>query len=161
MILNRMMPRYIRTSFAYPLKEALTNLCLFTNEQLNTELRDVKDDRWSKTPRDMMQFVGTELLRDILDRDIFIKNMAERTRDYQFLIIGDVRFENEAKWIQAQGGMVWLISDACPPTSTHPSEQLPKSSFPFDVHIRNVGDLDSLTHALRGELERHRLQHRK
>jgi hypothetical protein len=95
-----------------------------------------------------MQFLGTDLLRNQLDKDLFVKNLAERHRDHDFLLIDDVRFENEARWIQSVGGHVWLITNGLPATSTHESEQLPSSLFPFDAVIYNSDDLAKLKQSL-------------
>lgn len=58
-----------------------------------------------------MQTLGTEWGREVVHSDIWVALLMERysksaTRD---LFITDVRFDNEAKWIEKQGGQVFLI----------------------------------------------------
>ena len=62
---------FIKVAFADPLKDALKVLFMFTNDQLNgtIEQKEAPDNRWfGCSTRTAMQFVGTELLRDQLDK---------------------------------------------------------------------------------------------
>ena len=100
-------------SFAKPLKDACGSLFQFTHAQMYDQAgKEVPDPRWSdKTPREILQYVGSDLLRDQFDKDIFLKAMANRidaskASESQVLAICDCRFENEAAMVRERGGTV-------------------------------------------------------
>lgn len=92
-------------------------------------------DYWNKSPRELAQYVGTEMFRNHFGSDIWIKSLEARLiRDLSAredknrkVLITDVRFQNEADWITKQGG--WIIHLTRPGyegnvgISSHASEQ--------------------------------------
>jgi uridine kinase len=70
-----MMPDHcIIKSFSEPLKSALQTIFMFTDEQLYRKEKEIPDPKWfGCTPRSAMQYIGTELLRDQLDKRILLK----------------------------------------------------------------------------------------
>lgn len=58
--------------------------------------------------REVLQRIGTEVMRDSLDKDIWIRSLDVRNEN-QNVIIDDVRFENEVDWIHSKGGIVLRI----------------------------------------------------
>lgn len=65
-----------------------------------------------KSPRELLQTLGTEWGRDTIADDIWIRialRQAEEIRRHANCCITDVRFENEAEAIRAAGGKIWLI----------------------------------------------------
>ena len=63
------------------------------------------------TYREVLQRIGTEVMRDSLDKDIWIRSLDVRNEN-QNVIIDDVRFENEVDWIHSKGGIVLRIEPA-------------------------------------------------
>jgi len=67
-------------------------------------------DQWGITYREMLQKLGTEFARDMIDQDFWVKWLAGKmggiATAVQLVFITDVRFNNEAQWIQMQGGIV-------------------------------------------------------
>ena len=57
---------YQKISMADPLKDVLRVLFLFGDEQLYGDLKEVIDERWGISPRQALQFVGTNIFRDCL-----------------------------------------------------------------------------------------------
>lgn len=109
--------KFIKLTFASPLKEACKLLFGFTSEQVNGDKKEVIDSRWGVTPRTVLQFVGTDLFRkqiktiipDIEDNFwvICLKNSIEQIlKKYPNarIVISDVRFPNEIKMIQKMSG---------------------------------------------------------
>lgn len=101
----------LRDSFAYPIKQAIAAMFEITIEELESRKHEFIPGI-GKAYRDLMQTLGTEWGRDKVHADIWVELLAERyaksaTRN---LMITDVRFDNEAKWINNQGGKVFLIS---------------------------------------------------
>ena len=94
------------------------------------------------SPRTVLQFVGTEIMRDCVDPDIHAKtvfNQIER-EGLKNVIIADARFANERKIIKERGGKLVLID--CVQTrdqeSTHRSET--GLGQPSDYHVTIVND---------------------
>jgi len=102
-------PAYRKTSFADPMKEMLCSGLGLTYEQLHGSLKDVIDVFYNCTPRHMLQTLGTEWGRDIIDGDIWIKAMEYRLSDIGgTFIIPDVRFENEAEFVRKHGRLIHI-----------------------------------------------------
>jgi hypothetical protein len=96
-------------SFAAPLRKFVADLL---NVSVAT-LEECKEHpiKWldGKTPRQMMQTVGTEWGRDTVHADLWLRSLLHRlTR--RGAIISDVRFPNEAEAILAKGGLVIELS---------------------------------------------------
>ena len=95
-------------SFAAPLKAFVLDLA---GEKFPMR----KDARHPVFPemtyREALQRIGTEVMRDSLDKDIWIRSLDVRTEN-QNIIIDDVRFENEVDWIHSKGGIVLRIEPA-------------------------------------------------
>jgi hypothetical protein len=74
--------------------------------------REEKDEWWSEktgkhiTPRNMLQLMGTEVGRDMIDSNIWVYSLERRLELYPNVVIADVRFPNEIKFIQSKGGFV-------------------------------------------------------
>jgi hypothetical protein len=90
----------------------------FTEEQLNGSQKEIVDPFWKVTPRQVLQFVGTEMFRNTMPQliphvntDFWVivvkkKIMDEWAKNPETkFVITDVRFENELKFIHEMGGM--------------------------------------------------------
>lgn len=93
------------------------------------------------TTREVLQFFGTEVLRDCIDSDIHAKIvLKEIARDeIEKAVIADARFENERKMVTAKGGKTVLID--CVQTreqkSEHRSETGIGTKEDYDYYIVN------------------------
>ena len=94
--------------FAKPLKEAARHMFGLSNRQLYGDLKEVKDKRWKKSPRKILQTLGTEVARDMFHKNIWILRAEQEfiNCDRRGMVISDVRYENEAKWIRKMGGVI-------------------------------------------------------
>jgi hypothetical protein len=113
---------FVKRSYADPLKEACKALFTLDDAQLWGELKEVKDERWDGcTPRQILQFVGSDLLRDQLHeimptigKTIHVHNMKlwldENLPKHQRVIIPDCRFKNEIDLIKSMGGTIIKIN---------------------------------------------------
>jgi hypothetical protein len=62
------------------------------------------------TPRDILRFVGTKLLRNIVSDDIWIELIAEKIKTLGGkVVITDCRFENEREFFRKMGAVLCLI----------------------------------------------------
>ena len=113
---------FVEKSFAECLKRACQQLFLLSDEQVfgTQEQKETPDPRWFDcTPRKILQFVGTELLRDNLDKimpglgsgvfthhlGLWYQEEVKRNPGCR-IVISDVRFQNEIDFIQSLGGSV-------------------------------------------------------
>jgi len=108
---------FIKDSFAKPLKDACAVMFGWSRELLegDTEMsrkwREEPDSYWSEkfgrefTPREALQKMGTEAGRDVFHKDIWVISLLNRAKGKD-VVVTDVRFQNEIKYIQDNGGIV-------------------------------------------------------
>lgn len=97
---------------AGPMKDACRVLFGFTDAQLYGDQKEVVDSRWGKTPRWVLQYMGTEFLRQHFGADFHIKcpnGPIVRAREGHNVIVPDVRFPNEAEAVKSLGGQLIKI----------------------------------------------------
>lgn len=99
-------PQYHKVSFADPMKTMLGVGLGLTKEQLYGDLKETVDDRYGCSPRHMMQTIGTEWGREMIDPDIWVKAMLHHI--HEPVIIPDVRFENEAAFVREHGTLIHI-----------------------------------------------------
>jgi hypothetical protein len=137
--------QFINHAFADPLKEACQVLFMLNESQLNdNRLKERTDPRWDKTPRQMMQLVGTDLFRNHVDKDFWIKHMEFwiEMHPEESIIISDVRFQNEADLIKERGGYLWKIDRTTAFSDHHESENQQIKGIDFNIY--NETSLDDL-----------------
>ena len=127
------------------------NIFLITNEILNNvtlaQIRlEYKDDCVIKL-RTLMQYYGTEIMRNNIGADVWIRsaiNKAIQTRDYYgFAVIADVRFVNEWQAVREVGGkIIHVVRGRLEDKVEHSSEYITSSSS--DYEIENNGNLIGL-----------------
>lgn len=140
-------------SFAEPIKSASKILFGLSEEQLTDRiLKELVDPRWNMSPRAIFQWLGTDVLRNTVDDLFFIKNMKNRIEksSADFIIISDIRFDNEVSFILGiDGGFMISISrpgqlgQLGTSETSHISEKIPiipESKFCYN--IENNGTLD-------------------
>ncbi len=117
------------TSIAEPLKNAASQLFHFTSQQLYDQQEKEKiDPRWGKSPREILQWLGTDVLRNQFDKEIFTKLLQYRVcslcEEYDHVIIDDVRYDNEAELIKQLGGVVIrIVRETDAPMTAHPNHE--------------------------------------
>lgn len=84
-------------------------------------------ERWA-TGRQILQRVGTELFREHVHEDFWLFHLElrlERLPPQPLIAIPDVRYDNEARWVRSQGGVVVRVTraDQPPPVDAHASER--------------------------------------
>lgn len=104
-----------------------------------------------KTPRDLMQTLGTEWGRDLVDQDVWARVAASRVlshlRNGRSVVIDDLRFPNEVAVLRqcvGQCEVVQIVRPDAPPLPTaHKSEAgLPGELINQVIHNEgSVGDL--------------------
>jgi hypothetical protein len=104
-----------------------------------------------KTPRILLQFVGTDILRGIVDTDYHVnvvKNKIDLDEEDNIYVITDARFENERLKIKEWGGLTVLVDrktvDREVGLSNHASENSLGEHADYDFIIDNSGSLEDL-----------------
>jgi len=150
---------YVRLSLADPIRRGIRSMFGIDLDILHD--RELKEKPLAqfgnKTPRQLMQTLGTEWGRNCVDLNIWL-NVAQKdinhynnlaiNGDYDMtgIVITDIRFPGEAKWIRDQGGTIWHIRRPDNPFATksaHESE-IPLIPEDGDQFIINDGDINKL-----------------
>ena len=111
-----------RESFAASLKDAVASVFGWDRMMLegrttqSREWREQRDAWWSQrlgrdiTPRWVLQYWGTEVIRDGFHDDMWIASLENKIRaSKDNIVITDCRFPNEIKAIKAVGGkIIWI-----------------------------------------------------
>ena len=141
---------HTRLAYADPLKYAAMHLFDLTYEQVFDETwKDVVDPRYGKTPRQLLQLLGTDWVRNLFDKDHFVKllraklmkEILDRRGRGGTIFISDSRFDNEVKPARDVCGKVVHIrrpqtEQSC---DTHESEAGISKEL-IDFHLLNDSD---------------------
>lgn len=126
-----------KLSFADPLKHAVQEIFGFTNQQLWGYEKETFDDYWGTTPRELLQYIGTDLFRNglkyrftkISDKVWLMalrkQVMKAEKMGLDRIVIPDVRFPNESNLIHDafDGQVIKVIRDDLPSIDMHVSER--------------------------------------
>lgn len=153
---------WCKEDFAYFAK--VINQVLFTikehdwNKGKITEICDemmISDEKWYEEKNDLtraiLQIVGTNIFRDRVDQQWWIKKLIERIKgnDSEFTIVTDVRFDNEVELIAEDEEFVTVAlnvfrkSDDTSLKTQHSSEAGIANHL-IDYQIDNNGTLEDL-----------------
>lgn len=119
-----------KIAFAAPLKDAVCAMFHWDRSQLEDhEFKENPEPITGKTPRYIMQALGTEFGRVLLHDQIWIRlaaaNVERCLKEDVVPILTDVRFENEAAFLRGfvGGHLIHVINPATVTrTDAHPSE---------------------------------------
>lgn len=142
---------FYQMSFADPIRKMLSTVflgCGYTPDEIEIALykSDEKEKPlypFYKSPREMMQTLGTEWGRNCVDPDIWVSIAKERIAriECDYIVFDDVRFENEAAMIRGLGGLIIHIDRDIVRLDAHASE-LGISDHEDDVFVDNDGSLN-------------------
>jgi hypothetical protein len=132
---------FVKRSFAGPLKEACCIIFGFNDEQINGNLKETIDETWGMTPRYILQAVGTDLLRNQIDKNIWIKSMERflLNNPNKNVIIPDIRFSNEADFVRTCPGRQGILIKV-----ERPSLGVNKDMHPSETEMENYNKCDFL-----------------
>lgn len=121
--------------------ERMTNFlmpALIVQLTQDPDLFDLDD---SGKPRKLLQFIGTDCMREISE-DFWVNFLFDKELP-QHTAITDVRFPNELKAIKAKGGVTVLVNRVTGLSDTHSSETALDGAS-WDYIIDNNGSFDDL-----------------
>ena len=144
-------------TLAEPIKEICRTVFTFSDNQLYGDLKDVVDDRWSVSPRQCFQFIGTELFREQIGKllpecgnSIWTKCLIEKIKLHiidnpmALIVISDVRFENEWTEFSKLFDGCYCIRVNNPRVKTVSEHVSEKMAWSCDIHIENDGTISDL-----------------
>lgn len=142
---------YTKIGFADSLKVALQAIFKFSDEQLYGDLKEITDDFWNLTPRNAMQTIGTDLMRNQFMDDVWVRCVertiteAWKTTPFKKFVISDIRFPNEIDMVKRLSGKIIRITRPDLPdlAENHESESN-IGSLVVDYDILNDGTIDEL-----------------
>ncbi|GAA0687782.1 adenylate kinase [Dyella marensis] len=144
----------VHMSFAAPIREFISGL-------LGIPLEDLLDgptkeqaipELGGKSPRQLMQTLGTEWGREMIDPDLWIKVAQWRLEALKadmfppkVVVFSDVRFDNEADMIRSLGGrVVWVSRPGAGLNTDHISEAGIKMTLSDCRIVNDAGFVDLL-----------------
>lgn len=102
---------YANFGFADPVYAAVAAAIGVPEDRLRERATKEQPIEWlGKSPRELLQTLGTEWGRNTIRDDIWIQAAMRKARLISKVCITDVRFDNEAEAIRREGGIVWRIT---------------------------------------------------
>ena len=142
---------FLELNFSTKLKEAVALIFDVSLDRLYSRVgKETVDERWGLSPRFMLQRLGTEVGRN-LHPDVWIYHVAKTCTAFKEnlkYVIGDVRFENEYKFVLSIGGVMWRIerpnSQEIEPNESNHVSETEVELLPHHAFIANSGTLEEL-----------------
>jgi len=156
-----LLPDYQRRAFADPMREALLRLNPLISSAMNVQ-EAVEIHGWdtAKTVfpeiRRLLQVLGTEVGRDMIHEDIWVKIATKDLNPGDLVIFADVRFPNEAQAIKDLDGQVWRINRPEVKAINPHSSESAMDHWPFDAWLDNSGSIEDLQAQIETALFVHR-----
>jgi len=141
---------FIKDSFAKPLKDAVAVMFGWPRELLegDTEVsrswREKSDSYWSEkfgyefTPRLALQLMGTEAGRNVFHQDLWVISLLNRAKNKD-VVVTDVRFQNEIKYIQDNNGVVVRVKRGPEPVWYYLAEDANRGFSSATMGMSNMG----------------------
>lgn len=146
--------------FADPIYRAVVAALGVSPDSLRDRAAKEKPIEWiGKSPRELLQTLGTEWGRNMVRDDIWIqlamRQAQEILQNHRGVILTDVRFQNEAEAIRAAGGTIWRVVRSVECLAAGAAKHSSEAGLPaelIDYVIENSGtkaDLEAavMTHA--------------
>lgn len=133
-MLDNLDDTWLRSSFADPMKAMLSAIDVDTSD----EAKDLPSNQYGLSTRHMLQTLGTEWGRDRNGNNFWIDVFA-RSNAGKCVIVPDVRFDNEAELVRANGVLIHLVGRGGI-EGNHVSENAIEFK-PGDIVIDNSRDL--------------------
>ena len=139
---------FTRLSFAAPLKRMCIEFLMMLGYSKAAALEYVFTNKEAlipeinQTPRHLMQTLGTEWGRNLIDNDVWLTIFEQTSKEFDKIVVDDVRFPNEAEKIKQMGGEMWkVVRPSASHNGAHSSEGQLDGWNGFDHVIYNDGTL--------------------
>lgn len=145
---------YQKISFAEPLKKGCQVMFQFNDKQLEED-KEVVDEYWGITPREVFQYIGTEVFRDGMEKlipgiknNFWINTAMKKHYNLRGIgintVISDVRFPNEVDRIRKEGGIVIKVMRSSLENSDNHASEIQIDEIVGDYQVINDSDFNSL-----------------
>lgn len=143
-------------AFADPIYDAVSAITGLSRRQLaDRSLKEQPIEWLGRSPRELLQTLGTEWGRNIVHDEIWIRRAMKRASEARGLVvITDVRFDNEADAIHRAGGDVWQVRRPGAGIPGGHSSEAGVSDHLIDLRIDNHGTVCDLAAAVYAALGR-------
>ena len=136
-----------RARFSGTLKKMLMQIPDVTEDMIEGSLKEEPQEIFGgRTPREVMQTLGTEWGRDSVYSKIWLDAWERSVSNLTYVVVEDLRYLNEAELIKNRGGKIWRIKRPDYQCIGHISETEMEGIEP-DLVIRNSGSVEEL-HAM-------------
>ena len=125
-------------SFATPIKLMLSAMGLTDDELYNPEKKEEIIPKFGKSPRELMQLLGTEFGRTLVSQNIWVSSLETHLDTQRNYVIDDVRFPNEAAMIRAHGGVIVRVVRGLDDTPDDHVSEAGINSELVNYEIRNI-----------------------
>jgi hypothetical protein len=131
-------------SFADPLYDMISAMTGYPVSQLkDREFKEQVIPWLGKSPRQLLQTLGTDWGRDMVSRDVWLKIGARRIQSGYRVVVRDVRFDDEAEMIREDfGGVIWEVTRPGAATCASHVSEAGISRRLIDRTLVNGGTLD-------------------
>lgn len=143
-------PEYKLRRLSAPLKKAMKDLYDFDISQLETNLKEKKDLRWNKTPRECIVSL-TEYMMSYMGNEFFTKRLYAEVGLPEYIIVPDVRYEHDIREIHHRGGIIIKVEKTVN-TVYHEFEDC-IDNMEGDFLIKNDETIQDLQSNLKKQLE--------
>ena len=139
-----------RYSFADPIRAMLAPLGVNMSDPYWQARKEEPIPALGVSPRRMMQTLGTEWGRQLINPDLWLIMAHQRLlQNGPGMVISDVRFDNEAAWIRKHGGrIIHVIRPETKAVEAHASEDGIEMQD-TDSRLFNSGTLEELQLSVR------------
>lgn len=136
-------------AFADAIRDGMRAMFGFTDKHFAHPHKEEVLEQYGKSPRQMMQTLGTEWGRQCVNENLWLIVAGEKVKKFHDsntdVVITDVRFENEAKWVRENGGVIWhVFRPGLGEVAAHTSESGVMFYPTHDVIIDNSGTIHDL-----------------
>lgn len=102
---------YMPIAFADPIKKICQTVFEFSDGQVYGPKKSEVDEFWGFSPRWVMQTIGTEMFRNHIGEDVWVKSLLARinSSNHDKFAVTDVRFPNEVDHLQRVGAEIVYI----------------------------------------------------
>ena len=129
-----------KLTYAETIKKICKEIFSLSEDQLNNHtLKEEIDPRWNKSPRQIMQLIGTDLFRKTFSEDIWVNILCEKAKklllEGKNIVISDIRHSNELEKLFTLSNHVLILQvirdikdekeDNHPTEQFHYEEKLP------------------------------------
>lgn len=145
---------FVKKQIASTLKHVCQLIFQLSNDQVDGNSKDIIENRYGKTPREILQFFGTEMMQFKLaellpnsGRRIWIDRLLSDIQHNQHVVISDLRFMHEFQAIKEKYGSKAIVIRVINPnifnSSSHSSET-EWMQIPPDYTIHNDSTIEEL-----------------